>query len=300
MHGYTRMTTKEFSSSRVPNLRAISYAVLVHVALIALLVVSLDWTPKVTSKPPMQVMQAVVMDEPQLRASAKKEPDPRPQEQERLQAQKEQQRREEQKQQERVQQQAKEKEQQKRAIAEQEVLKKQQALRQENLKKEQEVREKQAAQEKKEKQTAELEAKRKAEAEHQAEQKRRAENKRRIEAEEDALQEQLAAEQQRRDSERERAAKSALAKFSILIKQKVERNWLRPQTARQGMSCKVLVRLTAKGEVLLARVVESSGDTAYDRSVEAAVYKASPLPLPPDVTLFDYFREINFVFKPEE
>ena len=288
------MTTKESSSSP-----ALVYAILVHVALIALLGVSLDWTPKITAQPQVQAMNAVVIDDSQRleKKRAQQQAEQRKQENERLQALKEQQLVEEQKQEERSKE-IKEKEQEKRAVAEQGKIKKQQeALREAKLKTAQEEQAKKVKQA--DRQRTELEAKRKAETERQVEQRRRAEDKRRIEAEEDALQEQLAAEQQRRDSDREKLANAALAKFSALIKQKVQRNWLRPQTARQGMSCTVLVRLTAKGEVLLARVVESSGDTAYDRSVEAAVYKASPLPLPQDVTLFDYFREINFVFKPE-
>lgn len=281
------------------NLRAIIYAILVHVALIALLGVSLNWTPKITAQPQIQTMNAVVIDDSQLikKKREQQQAEQRKQENERLQALKELQLFEEQKQQERSKD-IKEKEQEKRAVDEQAKIKKQQeALREAKLKTAQEEQAKKVKQA--DKQRVELEAKRKAEAERQVEQRRRAEDKRRIEAEEDALQEQLAAEQQRRDSDREKLANAALAKFSVLIKQKVQRNWLRPQTARQGMSCTVLVRLTVKGEVLLARVVESSGDTAYDRSVEAAVYKASPLPLPQDVTLFEYFREINFVFKPE-
>jgi len=280
------MTIKAFSNSR-----AVIYAILVHVALIALLGVSLNWTPKITAQPQIQAMNAVVIDDSQLieKKRAQQQAEQRKQENERLQALKEQQLldepRIEQRQEERSKE-TKEKEQEKRAVVEQAKIKKQQeALREAKLKTAQEEQAKKVKQA--DKQRAELEAKRKAE------------DKRRIEAEEDALQEQLAAEQQRRDSDREKLANAALAKFSVLIKQKVQRNWLRPQTARQGMSCTVLVRLTVKGEVLLARVVESSGDTAYDRSVEAAVYKASPLPLPQDVTLFDYFREINFVFKPE-
>ena len=47
-------------------------------------------------------------------------------------------------------------------------------------------------------------------------------------------------------------------------------------------------------------MVRSSGNEIFDRSVEYAVYKAAPLPLPEDPTLFDNFREIEFLFNPEE
>jgi len=44
--------------------------------------------------------------------------------------------------------------------------------------------------------------------------------------------------------------------------------------------------------------VRSSGDPTFDRSVETAVYRAAPLPLPPDSALFDRFRELQFIFSP--
>ena len=52
------------------------------------------------------------------------------------------------------------------------------------------------------------------------------------------------------------------------------------------------------GDVAGVRIVVSSGDAAFDRSVENAVRKAAPLPLPSDPGLFDNFRELTFVFKP--
>jgi colicin import membrane protein len=44
--------------------------------------------------------------------------------------------------------------------------------------------------------------------------------------------------------------------------------------------------------------VRSSGDPVFDRSVETAVYKAAPLPLPPDASLFNHFRDLRLIFKP--
>ena len=57
--------------------------------------------------------------------------------------------------------------------------------------------------------------------------------------------------------------------------------------------------LAASGDVLTVAVVRSSGNDLFDRSVENAVYKASPLPLPEEKDLFDYFRDIEFLFNPE-
>ena len=53
-------------------------------------------------------------------------------------------------------------------------------------------------------------------------------------------------------------------------------------------------------EKLMPRILEANRNEIFDRSVENAVYKAEPLPLPDDPTLFDNFREIDFDFKPKE
>jgi colicin import membrane protein len=45
---------------------------------------------------------------------------------------------------------------------------------------------------------------------------------------------------------------------------------------------------------------KSSGNVAYDNAVERAILKSDPLPMPPDVQLFNRFRELNLVFKPTE
>lgn len=65
------------------------------------------------------------------------------------------------------------------------------------------------------------------------------------------------------------------------------------------MKCKILVRLIPSGDVVSVRITQSSGNIAFDRSVEMAVNKASPLPVPKsDTGLFDHFREVEFVFDP--
>lgn len=149
-------------------------------------------------------------------------------------------------------------------------------------------RKKQAAEEKeKQKRAAELE--------------RKNEDKRRQKLTEQSLQEQLAAEEkQRTDTARAARAATVVDKYKALIRQRVSRSWNRPVGVAKGLKCVVHVRLTPGGEVLSAAVVRSSGNGIFDRSVEYAVYKAAPLPLPEDPSLFDNFREIEFLFNPEE
>ena len=82
------------------------------------------------------------------------------------------------------------------------------------------------------------------------------------------------------------------------IQQKVDRNWLRPPGTPQNLSCEVRVRLGVNGSVLLVSIIKSSGDVGFDRSVESAVNKADPLPMPTSPRLVSQFRDIRFVFKP--
>lgn len=148
---------------------------------------------------------------------------------------------------------------------------------------------------------------RKKEAEEKERQKRaqeegrRKEEKRRQQLAEQSLQEQLAAEEKARQAAASAArAGTEIQKYRYLIEQRVSRSWNRPLGAAKGLKCEVHVRLTPTGEVLSASVVRSSGNPIFDRSVENAVYKAAPLPLPADPTLFDNFREIRFVFDPDK
>lgn len=153
----------------------------------------------------------------------------------------------------------------------------------------------------------EQERRRKAEAEKKRrlaeEKKRRArrEAERRRREDEQRLKEMLQAEErQRREAERTARAMAVADEYKVLIRQKVSRNWARPAGTGTGVQCLVRVRLAAGGEVLNARVVRSCGSPLFDRSVENAVYKASPLPVPGEPELFDYFREIEFLFNPED
>ena len=115
------------------------------------------------------------------------------------------------------------------------------------------------------------------------------------------MREQLAAEEkQRADAAHVARAATVVDKYKALISQQVSRSWNRPASVAKGLNCVVRVRLAPGGKVLKAAVVRSSGNEIFDRSVENAVYKAEPLPLPDDPTLFDNFREIEFLFNPEE
>lgn len=133
------------------------------------------------------------------------------------------------------------------------------------------------------------------------EEQRKQEQTRRQKAAEQTLQEQLVAEEKSRQAAATAArAATEVDRYKALIRIQVTRNWNRPLGAAKGLKCEVHVRLTPGGEVVSAQVTRTSGNAVFDRSVENAVHKAAPLPLPADPALFDNFREIRFVFDPDK
>ena len=97
----------------------------------------------------------------------------------------------------------------------------------------------------------------------------------------------------------EAAAQGEIDKHLALIRQKVTRNWLKPAGARKGLACTVRVQIIPGGEVVGVTIIKGSGNAIFDRSVESAVRKASPLPLPRDPAVAARMREIDFEFIPE-
>ena len=83
------------------------------------------------------------------------------------------------------------------------------------------------------------------------------------------------------------------------IHDRIAQAWVRQPGMGRDLSCLVEARLIPGGEVTpgSVRVLRSSGNPAFDRSVIAAVYKSSPLPVPSG-RLFEKFRNLGFNFKP--
>ncbi|HEY8538316.1 MAG TPA: cell envelope integrity protein TolA [Steroidobacteraceae bacterium] len=146
---------------------------------------------------------------------------------------------------------------------------------------------------------AKLEAERKRIEEIQRKQREREEAERRRiaaenEARERALREQLAAEEELMRAQ----ASGAMNQYVAMIQQHVERRWIRPPSARPGIECEVSVTQSPNGTVLSVQVGRCNGDQAVRQSIEIAVQKASPLPLPPDMRLFE--RNLRFIFRPAD
>ncbi len=92
-------------------------------------------------------------------------------------------------------------------------------------------------------------------------------------------------------------ASGLAARWSAAIRARVERAWIRPDSARPGLDCTVTVTQAAGGTVLRVAVRDCNGDEAVRQSIEDAVLRASPLPAPPDPALFE--RELILRFRPD-
>ncbi len=177
--------------------------------------------------------------------------------------------------------------------------KKQQQQKQKRL-----AEEKQRALEKKQK--AEVEEKRKKEAAKKELARKEAEKQKKIAAEKQQREQQeklkaaaaKQAEANRIRAENAKIANKAAADAKALIKRKVTQNWNQPSTVANKLSCKIKVTLIPTGDVMSVTVLKSSGNPLFDASVERAVHKASPLPVPKDPQVFKQFRHFSFVFAP--
>ncbi len=95
------------------------------------------------------------------------------------------------------------------------------------------------------------------------------------------------------------AAQGQVDKFSALIIQAIGQQWIIPDAAKKDLAGKMQVKLAPGGMVVIVTITQSSSDSAFDRSARAAVFKASPLPVPKDSTVFNQFRTLNLTFQPQ-
>ena len=166
----------------------------------------------------------------------------------------------------------------------------------EKKKKEEELAQKKAEDQRKK---DEAEIKRQFEQEQKAEQKRIADEQRAREAAAERqrqldMQAALNAEQ----NAREAAARAGRQRTWVdQIAAAVRRNWQKPLGSPSTFRCGVKVTLLPNGSVVSVKVVQTCGaGFALDDSIEKAVLKSDPLPLPENPADFD--RNLTFTFIP--
>jgi len=88
-----------------------------------------------------------------------------------------------------------------------------------------------------------------------------------------------------------------MRQYIAQIANRIERAWIRPGSAKAGLECEVQVTQIPNGTVTDVKIGRCNGDDSVRQSLEAAVYRASPLPLPSDPALFE--RSLVVTFRPE-
>lgn len=190
----------------------------------------------------------------------------------------------------------------------------------------------QAAREREAEQKAEAERQRQAQQQQQREEQQRVEQARKAEedraaaarrqAEEEAARKRLAEqERQQREQEQQRQRAEAeaqrqaqanantnaetdiVSQYMAIIQDLIQQNWVIPPSARNGMVAAVEIRTTPIGDILNTRIVQSSGDATFDRSVEQAVARVGNLQELRDLPNAVYernFRIITLTFSPQD
>ena len=185
---------------------------------------------------------------------------------------------------------------------------------QERLAAEKAEQEKKTAQELKEREEAQLEAEKQAAAKvaaQKAAQEKAAADKKALEKKraEDAAAAKKAAEDKARAAKQEELRRAIEAeergnaarnsddamRWHAQIVARIQQKWIKPASAPAGISCIVSVTQVPGGEVTNVRVNSCSiDDAAFRESVEAAVYRATPLPMPPAGVPFERNLELTF------
>lgn len=115
-----------------------------------------------------------------------------------------------------------------------------------------------------------------------------------------ALQKQIAAKQAAIAQQRSEAINGIVDQYTGLILEAIAKNWLVPQGTNPSLATQLVITLGSAGKVTNVQVVKGSGNALLDQSAVAAVYKASPLPLPPDADAAAMFKQFSLTLKPEQ
>ncbi|SFB90074.1 colicin import membrane protein [Marinospirillum celere] len=142
----------------------------------------------------------------------------------------------------------------------------------------------------------EEEIRRRVEEERAAEARRQREEEARIREESQRAREEARAEQAERDAQ-------AIANMEGVIFDLIASQWTRPPGTSSDLEALIRIRLLGTGELAPdgIRVVESSGNAAFDRSAIQAIERAAPFPLLQlESRQREAFRVIDLIFSPED
>ena len=78
----------------------------------------------------------------------------------------------------------------------------------------------------------------------------------------------------------------AESKYILTIKSKIENNWLIPHDAKHDRICTAIVNQLPSGKITSVEIHGCKADLLYIESLTNAVWKSSPLPVAPDIEVF--------------
>lgn len=113
------------------------------------------------------------------------------------------------------------------------------------------------------------------------------------------LQHQLALEQAEQKALQQQQQLNTLMRYKTLILKAIGQKWIIPPHVNPQATSVLLVTLSSDGSVEQVQILKSSGNATLDRSAVAAVYKASPLPVPESPQLLKQFSQLKLTVKPE-
>lgn len=114
------------------------------------------------------------------------------------------------------------------------------------------------------------------------------------------LQKELLAEKLRIENGlRAERTRGEVDRYRSLILQVISQNWRVPGIPDKKLSAALLIQLAPDGTVLDVQIVKGSGNPGLDGSARAAVFHASPLPIPKNPDAFEAFRSFVLRVKPE-
>ena len=102
------------------------------------------------------------------------------------------------------------------------------------------------------------------------------------------------------------ADEQLVGSYSAYIRDRIVNNWSRPPSARRNMKAELSIQLVPTGRVISVAIEKSSGNDAFDRSAEQAVYKVERFEKLQDLSqahprLFEKtFRHFRLVFTPDD
>ena len=108
------------------------------------------------------------------------------------------------------------------------------------------------------------------------------------------------AEQKRLKAQHAKAIQNTIARYQAMILQSISQHGLIPAGVNKKLQCKLNIEVAPDGTVQQVNLLRGSGNASLDRSAIAAVYKASPLPLPTQKSLYKDFKTLTLLVTPKD